>query len=158
MITFPPQFSIHECLDSLLAGRALEIFDGTWQICIHTKQKSCDEFSFRINLTRLYMIWYIYTWTQNIYCSGELICQMAVRSATVKKVVAGSFSHLKTLEGTFPTLLSLGDMMDSGFTKERHSWKMFFVCRQIIESIWMDKESRARAFNIQGWQSNKFET
>ena len=56
MITFPSQFSIHECLDSLLAGRALEIFDGTWQICIHTKQKSCDKFSFRINLTRLYMI------------------------------------------------------------------------------------------------------
>ena len=26
---FPAQFSIHECLDSLLAGRALEIFDGT---------------------------------------------------------------------------------------------------------------------------------
>ena len=26
---FPPQFSIHECLDSLPAGRALEIFDGT---------------------------------------------------------------------------------------------------------------------------------
>ena len=33
-----PLFSIHECLYSLLAGGALEIFDGTWQICIHTNK------------------------------------------------------------------------------------------------------------------------
>ena len=157
MITFPPQFSIHECLDSLLAGRALEIFDGTWQICIHTKQKSCDEFSFRINLTRLYMIWYIYTWTQNIYCSGELICQMSVRSATVKKVVAGSFSHLKTFAKDISNTFVFGRYDGFRIHKGATFLENVFVCRQIIESIWMDKESRARAFNIQGWQSNKFE-
>ena len=57
---FLPQFSIHECLDSLLAGRALEIFDGTWQICIHTKQNSGDEYHFWMNPTRIIPLLYLW--------------------------------------------------------------------------------------------------